>query len=283
MGCSICKSQKSKKIFCKDNFTFHRCMLCDHVYINPMPTEDELSVFYTTEYFDVGKSRGYEQGYEKFGELQRNSLQKILRNINCLMPGAKSLLDIGCAYGVFMSFAQQFGLKVEGIELSKSASDYAIKNYSLSVHHGTLNTYIQMNSEVRFDVITMLDVLEHLSNPRNAIQIASNLLVPGGILVVKVPNISSLRAKIEGERWRQIKPPEHIQYFSKRSIEYLLAKHNLQIMKISAVGGVGINAVRNTSIKFSNNLFYKIIKVPVVKIAKVFGWLDQLEIYAKKI
>jgi 2-polyprenyl-3-methyl-5-hydroxy-6-metoxy-1,4-benzoquinol methylase len=283
MQCPICENQKTRKIFFKDDYSFYECVICEHVYVYPMPSKEELKDFYSLEYFKAGQSKGYQEGYENFGELQKNALQKILKNTISLHPDAKNLLDIGCAYGTFLKIAREIGLKAEGIEVSKAAAEYGIKKYSLSIYNGTLDTYYKKNTSARFDIVTMLDVLEHLNEPNEAIKIVSSLLIPAGTLVIKIPNIKSLRARIEGKKWRQIKPPEHLQYFSKTSIEYLLMKHNLKIIMISAIGGIGINLGNNASKKLSKNLLYRAIKLPIVKLAKTIGWLDQLEIYARKI
>jgi 2-polyprenyl-3-methyl-5-hydroxy-6-metoxy-1,4-benzoquinol methylase len=248
-----------------------------------MPSKEELKAFYSSNYFNIGKSKGYQEGYKSFGEMQRDSLKIILKNIVSLQPKAITLLDIGCAYGIFLKIACEMGFKVQGIEVSKSASNYGIKNYDLSIHNGTLDSYFKRNPSARFDVITMLDVLEHLTDPNESIRIVSSLMKPTSILVIKIPNVKSLRALIEGREWRQIKPPEHLQYFTMTSIEYLLSKHNLKIIKVSVIGGIGINIAKSASKNFSNNLLFKLVKKPIVKFAKIIGWLDQLEIYAKKI
>lgn len=283
MNCHICKNNQLKKIFLKDHYSLYRCLQCGHVYVDPMPTKEELEEFYSSDYFQFGSTKGYREGYENFGELQKKFLQKILNNIVRINPKAKSLLDIGCAYGFFLKLASEIGLKVEGVEVSKTASVYAMKNYSLVIHNGTLQSYIKQNSYPKFDVVTMLDVLEHLQDPDEAIQIASQLIESGGVLVIKVPNVGSTRARIQGKRWRQIKPPEHLHYFSKRSIESLLAKHSFQIIKLSKVGGVGINLMNNVPKKAFDNIIYKAIKVPIIKLAKIIGWLDQIEVYARKV
>ena len=110
---------------------------------------------------------------------------EILRELRTLRPpsGWHHLLDVGCGDGLFFDQLSRFGT-VEGIEPNAALLDPAGKWRSV-IQAVPFDERFQPPH--RFDVILMLDVLEHLENPEQALRHAVRLLAPGGYVICTVP------------------------------------------------------------------------------------------------
>ena len=87
-----------------------------------------------------------------------------------------------------------------------------------------------------FDVITLMDVLEHVSDPADMIQRCRALLKPGGILVVNTPDAASAWARAFGRRWHAYCPPEHLSYFNPNNASDLLQRSGFRTLAVHKFG-----------------------------------------------
>ena len=110
--------------------------------------------------------------------------------------------------------------------IAGKAVKYCCENFDIKVQQGFLETY-ECKSGV-YDVITLWDVLEHVSDHIQFLERCIEILAPGGILVVAIPNASGWPARIFRERWRYVMPT-HLNYFTMRYIEQILSKRNMVI------------------------------------------------------
>ncbi len=139
------------------------------------------------------------------------------------------LLDIGCYAGIFLEEAKNVGFQVTGIEPSKWAADYARTRVGCAVHQGIFEKYDLINS--KFDVITIWDVIEHLSDPRLSLKKTFELLNPGGIVAISTHDIDSIFAKILGKRYPWLMR-FHLVHFSPKSLSRLLTSLGFNIESI---------------------------------------------------
>lgn len=95
------------------------------------------------------------------------------------------LLDVGCGAGGLLAYLREFG-EVTGVDPSAAAVAYASAK-GADVRAGTLPEGLPFAAEERFDVITLLDVLEHVEQDEAALAALARLLRPDGLLVVTVP------------------------------------------------------------------------------------------------
>lgn len=142
----------------------------------------------------------------------------------------RHLLDVGCASGVFLSKALDTGWQVFGIEPSEVLYREALERIG---SRGVVVSEIFENmdfGELRFDAITLWDVLEHVVDPLNFMQRCHDLLKPGGYLFLNVPDIDSFEARFLGTRWPLLLP-EHLNYFNRRSLKLGAEKSGLQLAR----------------------------------------------------
>jgi len=203
------------------------------VFVSPLPRE--VGAIYDEKYFcGANKQFGYAD-YDKDKMPMKNVFLKYLKIIagNFETVKGKKLLDIGAATGFFARIAQDFGFNAEGIEISKWAAQEGRKK-GLKIHHGTVDT-IQF-LENSFDVITLFDVLEHISEPDKFLEKIFLILKQDGVLVINTPDAKSVWSRILGRRWQAYIPPEHLILYNKNNIEFFLKRHKFKILKIKTIG-----------------------------------------------
>lgn len=141
-----------------------------------------------------------------------------------------SILDVGCASGVFLSKAADAGWQVTGVEPSEILYREALGRLAgrgtvlpLSLEESNLK-------EEQFDAITLWDVLEHVVDPAETMQRCQSLLRPGGCLFLNVPDLDSFEARALGKRWPLLLP-EHLNYFNRKSLKICAQKSELRLLR----------------------------------------------------
>lgn len=136
-----------------------------------------------------------------------------------------SILDVGCAGGAFIKAAANLGFQPIGIELSRWLTQHGKEEYGLDIRPGTLEE--QNFQPESFDIITLWDVIEHLTDPYSVIARASLLLRKGGILVINYPNYNSVARRILGVKWPFFLNV-HLIYFTPSTIANFLTTHGFR-------------------------------------------------------
>jgi SAM-dependent methyltransferase len=136
---------------------------------------------------------------------------------------AGRLLDVGCGHGLLLDEARRRGFDVRGLELSRSAADYARGVLGLEVDEATLD-----EADGRYDVIVLADVVEHLDDPAGALRTCATLLADGGVLCVVTPDPDSATARLAGARWWGL-VPAHTCLLPRTTLRELLTAAGLVI------------------------------------------------------
>lgn len=192
---------------------------------------EELKNLYGANYFAGDEYRDYIADRPVIERQSRSRLKTLLTHVDG--PGRKHLLEIGCAYGFFLTVARtRFG-SVQGIDISESAATFARDELRLNVASGD---FMSMETPKETSVICMWDTIEHLDRPGEYIRKASDLLPVGGTLAVTTGDLGSAIARWRGAKWRQIHPPTHLQYFSRETLRRLLEKNNFRIRYMGTEG-----------------------------------------------
>jgi len=172
--CDLCRGGSLSIVDSK--ISLCRCDNCGFVFRNPRPSAEEIARFYSAgDHYDNWLAEE-----PAFDALARRRLRKVVNS----RDGGK-LLDVGSGIGQFLHFAQE-RFEVEGTEISASAVRIARDKYHLAIRRGAIEE-IDFG-ECRFDLITMFHVLEHVLSPSATLRRCAELLAPGGLIVIAVPN-----------------------------------------------------------------------------------------------
>jgi SAM-dependent methyltransferase len=229
-ACPLCQSRAWRVILAEGTRRLTECSGCGLIVRNPQPSREEVGAFYGHDYF-VGLERdsiGY-SGYVDLRDQLRDEAKVRLNFLKELLPELSpgTLLDVGCATGDFLEVARERGWRTQGVELAAFAADNA-RNKGLDVILGTLN---DVGGENRFDLITLLDVIEHLSDPLIDLMTCHRLLRTGGYLAINTPNATSLHRWLAGGKWWGFQQSaEHLFYFSRKTLAAFLERAGFSVI-----------------------------------------------------
>lgn len=228
MICHVCKGATVEKFCTKNAHTIFRCTQCRLLFVHPLPRS--TADIYEADYFGgAQKGFGYVE-YDADKEPMIPTFMTYLSHIRRLLGKEVKLLDVGAATGFFVGLAKKEGFDAQGIEISEHAAAKA-RDKGFDVKTGTLSDVSGV-----FDCITMLDVIEHVPDPRSEILKAAALLRKDGALVVNTPDSGSLVARLLGKHWHLIVPPEHLYYFNRNTMRALLEEAGFSVVLEKTIG-----------------------------------------------
>ena len=117
------------------------------------------------------------------------------------------------------------------MDVSAYATEYARRELGLDVFTGTIEQLERPPESV--DLVTMLLTIEHLPDPKGVLQAAHRLLRPGGVLIIATHDVEGLWPRVVGARWRHFNVPEHVYYFSRRTLTRLLSDVGFETFKVA--------------------------------------------------
>ena len=129
----------------------------------------------------------------------------------------KRMLDIGCGVGGYLVAGQNLGLEVEGVEPSGSHSTIA-RSLGFNVNQGYF-VADEYPAET-YDLVVLSHVIEHRYEPFEFLRGIMKVLKPDGLLVVSTPNAGSTIARLRSTYWVMLKPLDHVNMFSQKSLEH---------------------------------------------------------------
>lgn len=203
--------------------TIVRCGECGLVFLKELPQDGqriyrELS---DPEYHSEEESRA--QSFDRF-------LLSIESSHFPHKSGDRKILDIGCATGTLLRVVSEHGWQAYGVEPSRWAVDMISKPLRENVFLGTFEEASYPDDS--FDLVILWETLEHLENPYAVLRKVSRILRPGGLVVINVPNITSLWNRLLHDRWWLIEPM-HYYYFEPRTIRRLLEMLGFSVLSIT--------------------------------------------------
>lgn len=140
-----------------------------------------------------------------------------------------TLLDLGCGTGEFLCECRKNGLRVKGVEPSIKAREFAINKYNLNIVPDFLK---DIPAADRFDCITLWHVLEHIHSLPETMNKLREILNPGGVIIVALPNSNSYDAAHYGKFWAAYDLPRHIYHFNRQTFSAFASGHSLSVIKV---------------------------------------------------
>lgn len=165
-----------------------QCQDCGFMFVNPLPTEDEIARLYADDLFYHNEQEDRVE-FDMEPEVRQweeprymKQLAKVVRYVS-----SGKMIDIGCGCGVMLRTAQKLGWNVHGLELSKACVELCRDKWHLNVQHGSI---LQVKyPEESFELVVIDNVFEHLISPECVLEKVRMILKPKGILLISVPNI----------------------------------------------------------------------------------------------
>ena len=171
------------------------------------------------------------ESVERHEEVSTRRLRRVLALLG-RQPQHARLLDVGCSSGAFLMTARKLGLETVGVEPSAEAAETA-RRAGLNVLTGFLEA--ARFPDASFDAATLIEVIEHLRDPRSLLAECRRVLRPGGILLITTPNASSWTARIMGARWLGFSLTAmggHVSFFNPLSMRMIAERAGFAVARI---------------------------------------------------
>jgi SAM-dependent methyltransferase len=253
--CPVCNGTRAIPERSLAGHALWRCTGCEMVYVWPRPDRDASRANYAAGHRgqDAAPCNGeidlfsfYEAEYTPY---VREAVRQRLLRLHRMRP-VRRLVDFGCGSGHFLGLARDFlGCETFGIELHP-VGRLGAERFGFVLHPGPLESCpFPLGS---FDLVTCVQVLEHLPDPGAEVSRLATLLAPGGLLFVEVPHYGSLSIRVRRDSFVSNLPPGHLNYFTRRPLVRLLHDRGLVAERVRTTGSphhalIGHGAVSSES------------------------------------
>lgn len=264
------------KVIARDTVkTIRRCKKCGMLYIGFLRNAEKK---YEASYFFEEYKNQYGKTYlEDFESIKKQGLRRMalinkIAGKTAANKGAykKSLLDIGCAYGAFLSAAADSHCEVFGTDICSDAVSYVQNNLGFQAQ---TSAFPNFNTDARFDAVTMWFVIEHFANLDAVLRKVSELTKPGGIFAFSTPSASGISARFSKKSFFRQSPADHFTLWELKRCAPILKKYGFKVCKIVSTGH---HPERFPFIKIdAHNRF-------ALFLSKLFLSGDTCEVYCKK-
>lgn len=242
MICSICHSKKIYKSYKVGNFQSYKCYICGVKFIYPQPNLKEIDKINNLKYDTTELKNNYIGRKDEFIRRAYKCIQFIGRREN-----KNTILDIGCSFGFYLLAFKRLGFRVTGIDTATHVIQYARKEFNLKIIR---DNFLKHNfKKQKYDIITLFDVFEHFSRPKEVLSKINRLQLSKGILIIQTPNNKSLMARIAGKHWYWLLIPFHLYLYTVKSLSLLLSQNNYKIIRVITWDDYS---------EFINNILYRI-------------------------
>lgn len=196
-----------------------RCRSCGTVFTSSLPSTQAEAEDYSAYY--------HERNLE-VPVFLRQRLDELVHGLEPFRRGGR-WLDVGCGAGALLHAASRGGWQVVGTEVAPAAAE-AVRAEGFDVRLGELDSVGL--EPASFDVISAVEVIEHVADPGGLIQETAGLLRPGGALYITTPHGKGMSARLLRTDWSVMSPPEHLQLFSIRGLKTVLSAAGLEVLRV---------------------------------------------------
>jgi len=264
--CLLCESINWNK-YCEienGKYKVLICKECSFTTLSPIPTDNELNEFYARQYRNQYSNQDeVSDEVVSYEQLRADRVVGVVSDY--YDSNYKNILDIGCSSGTLLKNISKLSQKsvLYGIEMNDNYRDYIIKNNIVeknNISNDDINIYY-INRENKFDFISIVHVLEHLRNPKKALESIYKLLSEKGMIYIEVPNLKTPYNNLRTEYFAMY----HLYNFTEYTLKMLLLNTGFKILKEQQIAGTSIcfvckkETIVNINKSFDNSQYYKLI------------------------
>ena len=188
-------------------------------------------------------------------------MQENVKLVKKFLNKGSSVLDVGCDIGLTVKLLEENGYHSEGVEISSVGAKIAKEKTGITVHNMQLESY---QSDIKFDGVLLLDVLEHLYDPIKVLTECGSHMRQGGYIFIHVPHHGGISTRFKRflhkkglkKGYKHFGFPAHIYAFDRQSLKTILAKSGFETVHFESWP----SAITNGKVNIFNFLLVKIIK-----------------------
>lgn len=192
------------------------CTYCGLSYLNPQPTEEMYTQFYSTY---GRKSRSVE------ALIREKADQRLYPEMfSSFLAKTSKILDMGCGKGIFLHFLKEAGYQnLAGLELSRDEISFAKKTFDLVIDYGTIEEYGKKD----FDLVTLIALIEHFKNPKQSLEAVRKVLKDDGLLFISTPNVKEMILRKGVSNYFKF---VHTYYFSMTTLKSVVEQAGFEVI-----------------------------------------------------
>lgn len=212
-------------------FGIQRCNACDLVMTRPRPKD--LGFYYDEAYSGGAGLAELKRSHDaRLDSVVRQRLDVISTHLE--VTADSHLLDVGCSNGGLLMHARnRWSCSTTGVDFDAAAFDQAFEPDRCTYLAGTLQT-LELPA-ASFDAVLFLESLEHDPDPVQSLRLARDLLTPGGIVVVEVPNYDGALRPWFGRYWLPYLIPQHTVHFTPATLKATFEKAGLEVLEVRSM------------------------------------------------
>lgn len=218
VSCPVCATATRPVFRAQTEFEIRECAKCRHRFAAWEPPDDHVASVYGDTYF-FGGGAGYPDYLSEAPILREHGRRYGQTVRRYAKPG--SMLDVGAASGFLCDGFRSAGWQPEALEPNETMAAYGREKLGLVYHRCALEDFACPR---QYDLVSMIQVLGHFTNPREALRKAAGITRPGGFLLIETWDSRSLTARVFGRHWHEYSPPSVLHYFSRGSMELLASQ-----------------------------------------------------------
>lgn len=228
-NCPICGCQERTVELSCLGIDIVKCSSCTHRYTHKVPVNID-EVYDSEEYRNTITNLELKQSNYRMNRFGKERAEIVKR----LFPDAnRTVLDVGSGWGYFLHFLKEAGFRCRGIELSVQVAEISRKEFSLDVVSIPIEEY---NADVKFDLITLFGVIEHVKKPVEVLLHCKRLLKEGGYILLFTPNFESVAVRIQRDMANMIYPGQHLHHFTELSMQRLCGLIKMRMRSYTTKG-----------------------------------------------
>ncbi|HHT9107008.1 MAG TPA: class I SAM-dependent methyltransferase [Candidatus Wunengus sp. YC64] len=262
--CPACNKDKKELFYMRDGFTFVRCSLCETVFVSPRPTQEMIFQHYkislAEKFWNENVYPRSEDARVKY--LISPRIKKITELCEKYKIHTESFMDIGAGCGTFCEQVKITGIFKEVVAVEPNPSPaQSCRERGLHV----IEDFIENINVKKADVITSIESIEHVFDPKKYVNGIYETLNEGGLLFIATPNIKGFDLLVLKDKSDNTTAPDHLNYFHPKSISLLLERIGFEILEIETPGKLDAELVKNKvtegAVSLDNQPFLKRILI----------------------
>ncbi len=218
----------------KTPFDVARCVSCDLLHVNPRLPREHLDAYYDAAYYGGGADWHYADERKREAQVRVRAagrLGRVERTLAAAGIGARRVVELGSAFGVFLDEARRRGWDVQGCEIAEASASHAEEVFGLRIHRADLADAGLPPASV--DLVTGSEVVEHLAQPMRTFAAAHHVLAPGGIALFSTANERSVARLLRGGDWGYLMPG-HVVLWSAATLRAALRRSGFIDVRVTA-------------------------------------------------
>lgn len=242
IACPLCGAHDEAPVLVASDLIFKkpgsyalvRCNACGLEYVNPRPTPAALGAHYPDDYFGYSKHEDAPGWMRPFLEAMARdiSLRRIryLERVTGKIQPRWELLDVGCGPNrLLVDVKKERGCVGTGLDFKPEMVAHVRDVLRMPIVQGTIES--AHLAAGRFDVVWMMEYLEHEPDPRGVLAEARRIIRPGGHLALELPHIAAWPARLFGRYWWNLDVPRHLVFFTPDTLRRALDAAGFELVR----------------------------------------------------